>query len=36
MFRQATAGLEEILDIVIYEEDHLTRNLLREWLGEAG
>jgi DNA-binding response OmpR family regulator len=24
------------LDIVIYEEDHLTRNLLREWLGEAG
>jgi len=24
------------LDILIYEEDHLTRNLLREWLGEAG
>jgi len=24
------------LDIVIYEEDQLTRNLLREWLGEAG
>jgi DNA-binding response OmpR family regulator len=21
---------------VIYEDDHLTRNLLREWLGEAG
>jgi DNA-binding response OmpR family regulator len=24
------------LDIVIYEEDHLTRSLLSEWLGEAG
>jgi DNA-binding NtrC family response regulator len=24
------------LDIVVYEEDQLTRNLLREWLGEAG
>jgi DNA-binding response OmpR family regulator len=24
------------MEIVIYEEDHLTRNLLREWLGEAG
>jgi DNA-binding response OmpR family regulator len=24
------------LEIVIYEEDHLTRNLLREWLDEAG
>jgi DNA-binding response OmpR family regulator len=24
------------LDIVIYEEDQLTRNLLREWLGQAG
>jgi DNA-binding response OmpR family regulator len=36
MFRQSTAGLEEMLDIVIYEEDHLTRNLLREWLAEAG
>jgi DNA-binding response OmpR family regulator len=24
------------MDIVIYEEDQLTRNLLREWLGEAG
>jgi DNA-binding response OmpR family regulator len=24
------------LDILIYEEDHLTRNLLREWLCEAG
>jgi DNA-binding response OmpR family regulator len=24
------------LDIVIYEEDQLTRNLLREWLEEAG
>jgi len=24
------------LDIVLYEEDQLTRNLLREWLGEAG
>jgi DNA-binding response OmpR family regulator len=36
MFCQFTAGPEEILDIVIYEEDQLTRNLLREWLGEAG
>jgi DNA-binding response OmpR family regulator len=36
MFRQSTAGPDQILDIVIYEEDHLTRNLLREWLGEAG
>jgi DNA-binding response OmpR family regulator len=25
-----------MLDIVIYEEDQLTRNLLREWLVEAG
>ena len=24
------------MDIVIYEEDQLTRNLLREWLEEAG
>jgi DNA-binding response OmpR family regulator len=24
------------LDIVIYEEDYLTRNLLHEWLTEAG
>jgi len=24
------------LDIVVFEEDQLTRNLLREWLGEAG
>ena len=24
------------LDIVIYEEDYLTRALLHEWLGEAG
>lgn len=24
------------LDIVIYEENQLTRNLLREWLGQAG
>ena len=24
------------MDIVIYEEDQLTRNLLREWLAEAG
>jgi DNA-binding response OmpR family regulator len=24
------------LEIVVYEEDRLTRNLLREWLGEAG
>src|SRR5271168_4893916 len=30
------AGLEQILDIVIYEEDQLTRDLLREWLGDAG
>lgn len=25
-----------MLDIVIYEEDHLTRALLEEWLREAG
>jgi DNA-binding response OmpR family regulator len=24
------------LDIVIYEQDDLTRDLLREWLGQAG
>jgi DNA-binding response OmpR family regulator len=36
VFRQSNPGLEQILDIVIYEEDQLTRNLLREWLGEAG
>jgi DNA-binding response OmpR family regulator len=24
------------VDILIYEEDHLTRNLLKQWLGEAG
>ena len=24
------------VNIVIYEEDHLTRALLQEWLGEAG
>lgn len=24
------------MDIVIYEDDYLTRNLLSEWLGEAG
>jgi DNA-binding NtrC family response regulator len=36
MFRQSTAGPDQTLDIVIYEEDHLTRNLLHEWLGEAG
>jgi DNA-binding response OmpR family regulator len=36
VFRQLTAGREQVLDIVIYEEDQLTRNLLREWLGEAG
>jgi DNA-binding response OmpR family regulator len=29
-------GGAQILDIVIYEEDQLTRNLLQEWLGEAG
>jgi DNA-binding response OmpR family regulator len=29
-------GREQVLDIVIYEEDQLTRNLLREWLEEAG
>jgi DNA-binding NtrC family response regulator len=36
MFRQSPAGLEYTLDIVIYEEDQLTRNLLSEWLGVAG
>jgi DNA-binding response OmpR family regulator len=30
------AGSAQILDVVIYEEDQLTRNLLQEWLGEAG
>jgi two-component system KDP operon response regulator KdpE len=25
-----------MLDIVIYEEDQLTRSLMQEWLGEAG
>jgi DNA-binding response OmpR family regulator len=29
-------GREQTLDIVIYEEDLLTRNLLREWMEEAG
>ena len=24
------------MDILIYEEDHLTRALLQQWLGEAG
>src|SRR5271167_32651 len=33
---QSSAGPEQILDIVIYEEDQLTRNLLREWLVDAG
>jgi DNA-binding response OmpR family regulator len=33
---QSMAGGAQILDIVIYEEDQLTRNLLQEWLGEAG
>jgi DNA-binding NtrC family response regulator len=28
--------MEDALDIVIYEEDFLTRTLLEEWLGEAG
>jgi DNA-binding NtrC family response regulator len=28
--------MKERLDIVIYEEDFLTRTLLEEWLGEAG
>ena len=28
--------MEGALDIVIYEEDSLTRTLLEEWLGEAG
>jgi DNA-binding response OmpR family regulator len=28
--------MEDALDIVIYEEDSLTRTLLEEWLGEAG
>jgi DNA-binding NtrC family response regulator len=32
-------GCEKVsamLDIVVYEEDQLTRSLLQEWLGEAG
>ena len=29
-------GVGTRLDIMIYEEDHLTRTLLREWLNEAG
>ena len=33
----ASASLERpSLDIVIYEEDYLTRALLEQWLGEAG
>jgi DNA-binding response OmpR family regulator len=28
--------MAEALDIVIYEEDFLTRTLLEEWLGEEG
>ena len=28
--------MEAALNIVIYEEDFLTRKLLEEWLGEAG
>jgi DNA-binding response OmpR family regulator len=28
--------MQDTLDIVIYEEDSLTRTLLEEWLGEAG
>jgi DNA-binding response OmpR family regulator len=28
--------MNDALDIVIYEEDLLTRTLLEEWLGEAG
>ena len=27
---------QNTLDIVIYEEDYLTRALLQEWLGQAG
>jgi DNA-binding response OmpR family regulator len=28
--------MEDALNIVVYEEDFLTRTLLEEWLGEAG
>jgi DNA-binding response OmpR family regulator len=28
--------LQRMSDIVIYEQDHLTRTLLQEWLSEAG
>jgi DNA-binding response OmpR family regulator len=28
--------MDDALNIVIYEEDYLTRTLLQEWLGEAG
>jgi CheY-like chemotaxis protein len=27
---------QDTVDILIYEEDHLTRALLQQWLGEAG
>jgi DNA-binding response OmpR family regulator len=30
------AGPQSTVDIVIYEEDQLTRALLQQWLGEAG
>jgi len=32
----ASGAVGAELDVVIYEEDQLTRNLLREWLVEAG
>lgn len=34
--QSARADAHAMPDIVIYEEDHLTRALLEEWLGEAG
>ena len=29
-------GMGDARDIVIYEEDHQTRTLVKEWLGDAG
>jgi CheY-like chemotaxis protein len=33
---QASGGTGAPLDVVIYEDDHLTRALLREWLSGVG
>jgi DNA-binding response OmpR family regulator len=34
--KRGREGLEGRLEIMIYDEDRLTRALLHEWLGEAG